>query len=323
VSSVGGTKYAINLKGSGRASTATPQGYGALAIGNIVTGSSTVIGLQMQADQQTSIGNFFDNVITGTEQGTAVLDDNISIGNRTVSAGGASSRGVTAASITGERIIDALSVHRNVRIGVRYATASTNSFDRLLISGHHLESDAAPGDIGVIVSAGTVGNITNVHVKDITTKNHSRAVEFTGVYGGTIENIRATGLTTATRPIQLANCKNIVGNNVWEYNVQTTNNTATSAYQMAISDGNLLTIKAKALARKSDGTSEIYIEREFLFKQEAGVASLVASGTANTLGAGVVGGLDASITSNRPLIRVTGAAAETWDWSVWIDFVLR
>jgi hypothetical protein len=322
VSSVGVTKYAINLKGSERGSTATPQGYGALAIGNIVTGSSTVIGLQMQADQQTVIGNFFDNVLTGIEQGTAVLDDNISIGNRTISAGGVSSRGVTAASITGERIIDALSVHRNVRIGVRYATASTNSFDRLLISGHHLESDAAPGDRGVIVSAGTIGNITNVNVKDITTKNHSRAVDFEGVYGGIIENIRSTGLTTATRPIQLVNCKNIIGNNVWEYDVQTTGNTATSAYQMAISDGNLLTIKAKALARKSGGTSEIYIEREFLFKQEAGVASLVASGTANTLGAGAVGGLDASITSNRPLIRVTGAVAETWDWSVWIDFVL-
>jgi hypothetical protein len=324
ITSTGTAIYAINLKGSERSSTATPQGYGTLAIGNMVESVPGGYGLQMQADQQTAIGNFFDGVLGGIEQGSSILDDNILVANRTYAVGGATSRGVTASSNGSSRLIDALGVHKNVRVGLRYATSSTNTIDRLLIAGQHLECDVAVGGgQAVFVTTATPGAITNVHIKDITSKNFAYAVDLNGVHGGTIQNITATGLTTATRPINFANCKNITGRNVWAYNVQTTDATPTFAYQMAISNENLLTIRARCLARKSGGASEVYIERAFLFKQEANVASLVASGTATTLGAGAVGGLTASITSNRPLVRVTGIAAETWDWTVWIDFDLQ
>jgi hypothetical protein len=323
VTSTGVTLYGINLKGSDSTSTDSPQGHGAMAIGNVVAGGNSVTGLQMQADQQSAIGNFFVGVLAGIEQGSAVLSDNLVLGNRTKSSGGVASRGVTASVDAGERLIDAYGIHSNVRIGVRYVTTGTNAIDRLLIAGQHLESDAAPGAQGVIVQAGTPGKITNVTVRDITTKNHSRAVDFVGVYGGIIENIRATGLITPTRPFSITDCKNVVGLNVWEYSVQTTDNTPTFVYDMNISNGNLLTIKAKCFARKSDGTSEAHIEQSFLFKQESGVASIVASGTPVKLGSGAVGGLTAAITSNRPAIRVTGVSAETWDWTVWIDFDLK
>lgn len=326
ISSAGTTTYGINLKGAVRGDTSDPQGYAAVAALNTVIGgaSSLVTGLQMQADQQAAIGNFFDEVLSGIEIGSPAFSGNVGIGNRTHSNGGSSSRGVTAASgAATSQVIDALGWHLNVRIGVRYVTTGSGTIDRLLITDQLLESDAAPGAQAVIVSAATPGQITDVQVRNIRSKNHSRAVDLDGVYGGVIENIRATGLTTATRPIETVNCKNIAGRNVWRYSVTTTNASATLVYQQAISDGNRLVIRVRAHARKSDGTTEAYVEREFLFDMEGGTAALVASGTARTLGAGAVGGLSAGITSNRCAVYVTGIAAETWDWDVAsVDFDL-
>jgi hypothetical protein len=157
-------------------------------------------------------------------------------------------------------------------------------------------------------------------------KSFSQGIKLSGVYGAVIDSPRFSDMGTATRPIYLTSCKNIRGVNAFNFTQQTTNATATTVFDMGdLADGNVLCVTMRAAAMKSDGSAAGLLRRDFLFKKTGGTTTLVSSGALVNDGGNALpaDALLAGVSSSRAQMKVKGIAAETWDWTVNIDFELQ
>lgn len=315
-----GNKYGINLKGSPRGDTSTPQGYGATAAFNAIrqTAAGNASGIQMQADEQAIIGNWIDQFRTSVELGTSKVGMGIVALNRGISDGTASSE-FMAGTIEGEMFTSALNVSKGGLNGTSIAVATGKTFERLRMIGEHHQGAAAAADTGVEILGTDTDSITNVDISHLSLDTFAAGLKLTNVKGATLSHVRFSDLTQSTRPYTFTTSKNIRGIDVFNTTLSTTDATATNVFEMGLSDGNVLHMKVRACSRNTDGSAAEYTERECIAKQEAGTATVVASKAQVNI-AGTTVAIDFTIVSNRVRARVAGIAAQNWDHTVWVDF---
>ncbi len=319
----GGTFYGINLKGSVRGNTATPQGYGAMALGNHAVGMGAVsntAACQMQADEQAVIANNFDNWKRGLEFSGPITGSIVGL-NRSY---GAAVDKAMGGVVSGEVVLNVGNVSRNFIDGIEYSCAAADTLDRLSIIGqHHQGTAAGSGGAGLVVTGLGTGNVTNVLVADATFKSFSTGINFTQVYDATISNVRLTNITNADvtgtqRAYVFTNSKRIVGRNCQATSIQTTNATATAISEIQIADGNVICLRVRVCSRKSDGTAREVMEARCAGYMEGGAVTI---GTATvTKEFATACNVTFLAATTRIRARVVGIAAETWDHFVTVDF---
>lgn len=316
----------INLKGDKRADTeGNPLGYGAMAVFNSlksgVAGVDT--GIQCESDEQAAIGNYIEDFNLGIGFGSGDTQySQVALNRVHNSTGGATSYGVNFGAVKGWLANTVGNILKGFRYGVRWVVNTGETFDGISHVGDLIEGEGNTVGSGFDITSDDAGGISNLSVVGPIIKDVDQPFQLTNVSGVYVTAPRFINPGTSTRPYYFTTCKNIRGVQAFNATAQTTDATNTNVFQIGISDGNVLKVTMHALARKSDGSAVASLRRDFLFKQEGGTATLVASGTLVSDG-GTALDLNAAITSNRCMTRIAGIAAETWDWTINYDFELH
>jgi hypothetical protein len=321
------TLYGINLKGTARSDTSGPNGYGAMALGNQLVGSNESSAFQMEAEEQALIANSAENFPRGIEQGSGVLTGNRVIGNRV--------RGTDTASTTahgstasGTKLLNALNMFYKFASGTSIGTLTTDTIDRIIQLGEHIEGINSSAGRGVDIVAATNGNITRAIVGDLTVRSFLNGVRIRGVTGATLHDLDISDIGSAPSVFDFTGSAQIVGRNVYRVTAQTTDATATNVHSFPVfTDAQTVHIKMTAIARRSDGTEQAVFERRCLGRREGGTTAVVEQSTATTLGNGVGtleadGSIDFSASGSNIQCRVTGKAGTTYNWMCVFDFEL-
>lgn len=322
-----GQFYGFNLKGAPRGDTSTPQGYGAMAIGNSMFAdptatSKTFVGGQMQSDEEAIIANYFDGFRRAIEHSGKISYSVIAL-NRSCGNGAASSKSI-AGSVSGTAVLNIGNVTYNYIAGDEYAVASSDTLDRLTILGRHVQGTAAgSGGTGLAVTGSGTGNVTNLIVANSTFDSFSAGITLTQVYGATLTNLQFSNITNLTtqgqRAIHLNNCKRIVGRNSQTSSVQTTSTSAVPLATLLVSNANVGSLRVRLCSRKTDGTAREVIEARCAFYMEGGTVSLATPTVTKEFATGINVTFTA-VAGVGPRANVTGIAGETWDHFASVDF---
>jgi hypothetical protein len=281
----------------------------------------------MQADEQAIIGNWADGFNGFAELGTSEAGMGIIALNRATQDGQTNAQ-FAQGTIRGDQFIEALNNSRGNINGVKVTAATATTLDRWLGFGsHHQGTGAGNGGTGYTLTGTDADSITNVILSNITLEGFSAAYAFTNVKGASLAHLYfndITNVTSSNRPYIFTGCKNIRAVDAYRKTLTTTDATATVVYEHGVmSNGNALHLKVKAIARRSAGPEIEFLERECIAVKEAGTTTIAASKALVEFvtGTGLV--IDFAIASDRVRARVTGVAAETWDWTIWIDFEMH
>ena len=312
----------LNIKGTARGTSATPNGIGSLTIGNIIRdlGTSNVrgIGIRSQADEHYAALNYiedagligvlydgvtsdlaaslFNRVIFGTDTGTIGISfaqggrDIRSIGDLVDNAA-TGIRLAADASSAAENMVVAEGVFRATGSAIQTNPSSTN------IDGLHIRNNITPSSptVGLQFNGGTL--LTNVHVLDN---------DFAG----------ATTEISGTIPADI-HLRHV-------FEKQTTTASATQAISLALPDEAAFRVEAKVVAKSSDTVERaMYHKTALVYRDAAGSATIQGSVIDTSADVEVTGGMNATITVNGNSVRVTvtGIAATTIDWKIELNIL--
>ena len=317
--------HGVNLKGTERGSTASPNGFGSTAALNAFRGQDVGGGIQMESNEQAAIGNYLEAFKFGFEIGSGDISYGLLALNRCHQITGVSaSKGITAA-MQGQVFTEIGNIYRGFDSGPAYNIVTAETFDRLLALGIQAEGvDSATG-IGFEVDSSDTDGASNVLLADSIIGPYNQIVSLENVNGALLSNLIHGASNSASRPYFFTTCKNIRARNAVNFTKQTTDASNVNIFQVGLSDGNVYKATMHALARKSDGSAVESMRCDFLFKHEASTCTLVASGTLDRIGGSSLpaDALNAAVVSNRAMLRIKGIASETWDWTINIDFEIH
>jgi hypothetical protein len=208
---------------------------------------------------------------------------------------------------------------------VYFSIATAKTLNLVKITDNQLQGLSTASGAGVSVDATDTDSVTRVMIADCQIDKHNQGIHLEKNKWVSLNNLQFGDLSVTNRPIYLVSCKNIVGRQVFSTSQQTTDATATNVFVMGeLSNDNVLKITMHALAKISTTAAVGSLRRDFLFKRTGGVTTLVASGTLVNDGGNLLpaAALDATVSGDRAVCRVTGIIAETWDWFINFDFEL-
>ena len=318
----------IKLKGTNRGTSSTPNGYAAAAVLNVLrTAADDGTGVQVEADEQAVILNYIEGFKHGIVGGSGTVNKCLVASNRLHYLGALTTgRGVDFGSVNGfGYLIDGNVIFGYASSGVRFSTTGAETIDGISILNEVIKGLNTSQGNGVTLDGAATDSITNVILANLQISTWQRAANFINVKGATLDNIRFSGLASSVRPYVFTTCKNIRATKAFSTTAQTTDAAATDVFELAISSGNVLKMTVHAMARQSDGSEVANLRRDFLFKDVSGTTTLVASGTlVNDGGSGLpADALLAVVDTNVPTAQIKGVVAETWDWTINIDFDLH
>lgn len=321
---VAGTMYGLNLKGTARGTSSTPNGYGALGLANQLVGSDEGVAFQMEAEEQALIANSAEGFPDGIEQGSGDMSCNRTIANRLrgTAASGSMGHGMTA---SGTKFLNALNMSYSFESGTSIFASGATTIDRIIQLGEHHEGINNAAGRGLEIIASTPGNITRAIVGDITLRSFDNGVRLDGVIGAILHDLDISDIGNDPTIFDFTDSAQIVGRNFYRKTTQTTDATATNVLNFPLAtNGQSVHIKMTAIARRNDGTEHAHFERHCLAKRESGTTSVVEQSTAFTLGNGAGtleadGSIDFNASGSNIQCRVTGKAATTYNWMCTFD----
>jgi hypothetical protein len=329
IDSTAGTKIigGIKLKGTNRGTSALPNGYAATALGNVLrTAADSGNAIQVEADEQAAIANYGEGFEYGINAGSGQVDSQLVALNRLFYSGALTTgRGILWGAVEGERYQSIGNLLEGFAAGTVLTMAAGKTCKTVSIVGGQAKGLSTAQGEGIKLAGGDADSLTKVLIADTQVDNFSQGISLQQTKWAILSNTQFGALSTSTRPIFFVSCKNVVGRNVFSNEIQTTDATATTVFQIGdLADNNVLKVTMHALAKKTDMSAVGSLRRDFLFKRTGGTTTLVASGTqvndgGNALPADALSG---SVTTDRGVFRVKGIAAETWDWFVNFDFEL-
>ena len=306
----------LNIKGTARGTSVSPNGIGSLTLANIIRniGASNVrgIGIRSQADEHYIMANFIEDAgLTGILIDGVSCDHCAALFNRIIFATDTGTIGISLAQAgTGIRSIGDEVV--NAATGIRVATDALNTANNVVVSDAMLRVTGS----AILASPSTTA-INGLLLVNNVVPAATNGIQFNS---GTLQtNVRVldndlSGATTeigGTIPadIQIRHC----------FTVQTTDATATQAISLALPDESLFRVEARIVAKSSD-TSEraMYHRTALVYRDAAGSATIQGSVVATSADVEVTAGMEGTITVNGNSVRVTvtGVAATTIDWKV-------
>jgi len=321
VSSVNSTSSSdvtgITVKGEVRAASTAPQGFGLLALGNIIrdigVSGTKGTGVRVQADEAYAAFNYVSDSgfsgITIDEPAANMCGaffNRVRYTTATGTFGIRSSQGGTGIRYIGNEIFNAATGHRQSAGGVG------NNANAVVIAQNHYNVT------GIAIQV----NATSQTINGLTVQNNTVSAGTDGLRfdGGTLTNVRvldndfrsATTQIAGTMPadVQVRHC--------WTF--ATANSTTATALSFTIADESAYGIEVRATAKQDDSSERAMYKVAALVYRDGGGATL--QGTVQSLmtpieSAGATGwDCTVDVSGNTVRVRVTGAASNTVNWKL-------
>lgn len=324
----GSSPVGINLKGSERGETSSPNGYGTMALGNHVIGSNIGTGIQGEIESCAIIANLIENFPRGVEQGSGPSSDSIIVANRFRGEATAGERAVSVGSITGSRVMCSNNTTHNYENGINYSAGSSLTIDLILLTDNITEGSTNAAGTGLNVETATDGNITNVLVSDTQIKTYLDGMRIRGVDGGTLSNITFDDIGNSLAPLRFDGSHHLIARNFNRVTTTTTDTTVTPVFEIPIeTNGTILTIKMRSVVKQgavgSSSTDEAVHTKECIAKRDGGTVSIIQSSTSDILGSGAAAStafIIFNVSGDNVQCSVRGDSATTYNWLSTFDF---
>ena len=320
ISSTSSNAHAINVKGSGRGVTTTPQGFACVVSNNSLLGSGGGNGVHIQNDDTLVTSNFIENFVVGA----SVSDgDHVTISNnRIIGEGTTNNTWGVQANHDGDNLIVSGNNIDTCENAIRIANGSVDQND-WLVHGNMMRNCSGMG-IECLVGTQTLFNLT---VSDNVVENATRFGAFGGVDGLTVTGNRWRTLSDGNiQWLDMAGdlCQNVHLKNNAPFSFTTTDASTTSAFQLNVPDNTAISIEFRAVAMESDGTDRAVYRKGGLFYRDG--ASVAQEGATYDLATDIEsdatwGGTSLAISGDSVLARGQGVASQTINWQFDIEVV--
>lgn len=312
---IGSTISAINIKGSAKGITVTPQGFGCNVNGNIIDVADA--GIRVRCSDTLVISNNIRNVKLGIEAGTAENDRSSYIGNSLFGTGVVGSIGIDAgvvneAIVANDNTVDGFVI--SIRVGSRGAISSKN----VSVKGNKIIDTTTA--IQIFPSVGIP--LTDVTITDNSVTDAATLIRFEtgGILNDvTIKGNTGTNVTTYLSSTGLAAFPKSIDYEQL-FTIQTTDAVLNTALSVTTQDGSAYILESDVIAGESAGADRATYKKRMLTFTTGGTATI--QGTLVTLtpdieSAGAVPWTsDLAVGGDDIRMRVLGAAATTINWKV-------
>ena len=308
-----GAIYAINIKGSDRAASTSPQGFAVVCSGNTVLGAAKGSGIRIQQEDVLCEGNYVENFIISIDGGTAVAYRNQAIQNNLIICADKLA-GTYGINLIGE--VDSINCTGNLIYqgyhGIRGASATGSGSSNWNVSGNTIR------DCGnIALNFDNTTTLTGLMIHNNIVDGATRVVFVDTADEVSIKGNKQTNITDAVS--LWYNFGTPAPSNMEvdiSVDLQTTGATNTVAASLELPDNTAAILSHEVVAMESDGTDRAMYSKKGLFYRDGGNATQQGStqdvitdeeSDANwtaTLG----------VSSNDLLARVTGASATTINW---------
>lgn len=325
----GATSQGINIKGSVKGETSTPQGYATRVIGNHVEnvvangGANGGYHIRLQIDETLAIGNTVYDPVGGSAlivDGAGTPGSNVIVANNIARHDDnvAVSVGVRVSAET-DRVLVAGNVLDGFGAGVR--VASVNPAQRVLAINNNLIKGFGSGSVGVVVrrdDAISRLDVINNHVDAA-----QNGISFPASGTGTLADVRIldNNFENCTVPIngilpadiQIRHC----------HKVATSGATTLTALALELPDDSAFAVELRAVAVLAGGGNRAMYHREALVYRNGGDATLQGAvqdiGTPQESDSNWNATIDTS--GNFVRVRVTGGASQDVSWKLEVNVI--
>ena len=323
------TSQGINVKGSSKLHTDTPQGYATRVIGNHVegvtgTGGSTGgYNIRLQIDESLAIGN----TVLDSGKGSAYIVDadfegsNVIVANNIGRAATSDTAGVgVRATAFTHRLAIRGNIYEGFHAGIRLASLD-DSVQSWAVTDNIIKPGATTSAGGVVLRR-DIG-ISRVEISRNMVEGGDIGIRFeTGVAEAKDVRVLDNNLEGCVTPfsgilprdLQLRHCAK----------AQTSGNTATTAMALTLPDESAYMIELRAVGMQDDGSNRAMFHREALVYRTGG-ADAAIQGTVQDIGTPQESDSDwdATITVSGSQVRVTlqGDSGQTVEWKYTINIL--